>query len=224
MYNIHQKVENNTEKMKEVIILFNQQQNENFKDSSQMPANISHGGHELFDAKEAIGGLVSALEHSLFYEPHIQDAELKQMLMRHKAYLTQLYNTIVETLQTGQEPTVKTQTYNMPYDNNTIYGMEASQPKTPAQSVNEINDACISSFMMGHMKASASHFTVTALETTNPVLRRVFADSVPNLIEMAFEIFLYQNKNKYYQVAQLKDEDMQIYINSFGKIQGQMPH
>ena len=224
MYNIAQQVENNTEKMKEVIALFNQQQNEKFTGSSQMPAEISHGGHELFDAKEAIGGLVGALEHSLLYEPHIQDTELKQLMMRQKSYLTQLYNTIVETLQTGREPSVKTQTYNMPYGNNMIYGMEASQPKTPAQSVNEINDGCISGFMMGHLKACASHFTVTALETTNPVLRRVFADSVPNLIEMAFELFLYQNKNKYYQVAQLKPEDMQIYMNYFGKAQGQMPH
>lgn len=224
MYNISQSEENNTENMKEVIRLFNQQQNENFQSSTQMSAQNSHGGHELFDSHEAISGLVAALEHSVLYEPHIQDPELKQLMTRQKSYLTQLYNTIVETLQTGQEPAVKTQTYNMPFDNNTVYGMEASQPKTPAQSVNELNDSCFSSFMMGHLKACASHFTMTALEATNPVMRRVFADSIPNLIEMAFEIYLYQNKNKYYQVPQLKDEDMQAYMNSFAKIQGQMPH
>lgn len=204
--------------------MFNQQQNANFKDSSQMPAQISHGGHEMLDSHQAIDGLVGVLEHSVLYEPHIQDPELKQMMTRQKSYLIQLYNTIVETLQTGQEPAVKTQTYNMPYDNDTIYGMEASQPKTPAQSLNQINDACYSSFMMGHLKACASHFTMTALEATNPVMRRIFADSVPNLIEMAYEIFLYQNKNKYYQVPQLKDEDMQIYMNSYAKMEGQMPH
>lgn len=201
-----------------------QQQNENFKESSHMPARMSHGGHEMFDSHQAIDGLVAALEHSVLYEPHIQDDELKQLLTRQKMYMTQLYNTIVETLQTGQEPSVKTKTYNMPYDNDTIYGMEPGQPKKPAQSINEINDQCISSFMMGHLKACASHFTMTALESTNPVMRRVFADSVPNLIEMAYEIFLYQNKNKYYQVPQLKEEDMQIYMNSFAKLQGQMPH
>lgn len=225
MHNIPQSEENNTDNMKEVIQLFNQQpQNQNFKDSSEMPAEISHGGHELFDSHEAIDGLVGALEHSVMYEQHIQDPELKQLLSRQKSYLTQMYNTIIDALQTGQEPAVKTQTYNMPYGNDTIYGMEASQPKTPAQSMNEINDSSYSSFMMGHLKSCASHFTTTALETTNPVLRRVFADSIPNLIEMAYEIFLYQNKNKYYQVPQLKQEDMDIYINSFGKVQGQMPH
>jgi spore coat protein CotF len=224
MHNIAHSEKNNTENMKEVIPLFNQQQNENFKGSSQMPAEISHGGHEMFDSHQAIDGLVGALEHSVLYEQHIQDPELKQLMSRQKSYLTELYNTIVETLQTGQEPSSKMQTYNMPYGNNTIYGMEAGQPKIPAQSVSEINDECISSFMMGHLKGCASHFTMTALEATNPVLRRVFADSVPNIIEMAYEIFLYQNKNKYYQVPQLKQEDMQIYMNSFGKIEGNMSH
>lgn len=204
--------------------MFNQQQNQEFKNSNQMPANISHGGHELFDSHQAINGLVSSLEHSLLYEQHIQDPKLKQMMTSHKTYLTQLYNTIVETLKTGQEPSVKTQTYNMSTGNDVTYGMQPSQPKTPAQSVNEINDQCISSFMMDHLKACASHFTMTALEATNPVMRRVFADSVPNLIEMAYELFIYQNEHKYYQVPQLKDEDMQIYMNSFAPIQGQMPH
>src|SRR5699024_5019568 len=99
-----------------------------------------------------------------------------------------------------------------------------TQPKKPAQSINEINDECISGFMMGHLKSCASHFTTTALETSNPVLRRVFADSVPNLIELAYELYFYQNKNHYYQVPQLNNEDMQHYINAFAPAQTQMPH
>lgn len=209
----------------EVISLQNQQQNLNMQNSTQMPAQQSHGGHELFDSHEAISGLIGGMEQGLLYEQHIQDPELKTMMQQHKTYLTQLYNTIVETLKTGQEPQVKTQTYNMASDNNVTYGMQPSQPKTPAQSVNELNDQCISSFMMANLKSCASSFTMTSLEATNPVLRRVFADSIPNLIEMAYEIFLYQNKHQYYQVPQLKQEDMQIYMNSFAPVQGgTMPH
>ncbi|SHG54635.1 spore coat protein [Ornithinibacillus halophilus] len=192
--------------------------------SNQMPAPQSHGGHELFDAHEAIGGLVGGMEQYLLYEQHVQDPELKTMMQQHKTFLTQLYNTLVETLKTGQKPTVSTQTYNMTQSNDVVYGMQPSQPKTPAQSVNELNDQCISSFMMGCLKSSASSFTMAALESTNPVMRRVFQDSVPNLIEMAYEVFLYQNKNQYYQVPQLKQEDMQNYMNSFAPIQGNMPH
>ncbi|GAB3046327.1 spore coat protein [Virgibacillus ainsalahensis] len=200
------------------------QQQKNMQDSSQMADQQSHGGHEMFDAHEAISGLVGGMEHGLLYEQHIQDPELKTMLQQHKAFLTQLYNTLVETLQTGQKPAIETQTYNMAQGNNVVYGMQPSPPKTPAQSVNELNDQCISSFMMAQLKASATAFTTASLETTNPVLRRVFADSIPNLIEMAYEVFLYQNKNQYYQVPQLKQADMQAYMNSFAPAQGNMPH
>ncbi|MFD2044246.1 spore coat protein [Ornithinibacillus salinisoli] len=202
----------------------NQQQSQNLQGTSQMPAQQSHGGHELFDSHEAISGLIGGMEQYLLYDQHVQDPELKTMLGQHKTFLTQLYNTLVETLKTGQEPTVPTQTYNMAQSNDVIYGMQPSQPKAPAQSVNELNDQCISSFMMGCLKSSASSFTMAALESTNPVMRRVFQDSIPNLIEMAYEVFLYQNKNQYYQVPQLKQQDMQNYMNSFAPIQGQMPH
>lgn len=202
----------------------NQQQNQNMQDSMQMPDQQNHGGHELFDAHEAISGLSGGLEQYLLYEQHIQDPELNTMLQQHKTFLTQLYNTIVDTLKTGQDPAVKTQVYKMAQNNDVLYGMQPAQPKSPAQSVNEINDQCVSSFMMGILKSSASAFTMTSLETTNPVLRRVFADSIPNLIEMAYEVFLYQNKHQYYQVPQLKPQDMQNYLNSFAPVQGTMPH
>jgi spore coat protein CotF len=208
-------------KFKEVISLHTQQ-NQNLQGSSQIPDQFSHGGHELMDAHEAIGGLVGGMEQYLLYEQHVQDPELKTMMTKHKAYLTQVYNSIVQSIKTGQEPTVKTQTYNFSQSsNNTIYGMQPSQPKTPAQSVNEINDQCVSGFMMGILKSNASAFTLAALEATNPVVRRVFSDSIPNIIEMAYELFLYQNRNQYYQVPQLKQEDMQIYMNSYGIIQSQ---
>ncbi|GEN31715.1 spore coat protein CotF [Cerasibacillus quisquiliarum] len=197
-----------------------QNQGQQFQRSEQVPPQMNHGGHELFDAHEAISGLVGGMEQYMLYEQHIQDPELKSMLQRHQSFLTQLYNTIVETLKTGQDPTVKTQVYEMTESNDVLFGMQPTQPKTPAQSVQDINDQCISGFMMAALKSSASSFTMTALETTNPVLRRVFADSIPNLIEMAYEVFLYQNRKHYYQVPQLKQEDMHQYMNAFAPVQG----
>ena len=162
----------------------------------------------------------------MIYEQHIQDPELNTMSQRHRVFFTQLYNTLVDTLKTGQDPAVPTQTYNMTQTNDIVYGMQPTAPKSPSQSVNDINDECVSALMLGVLKANASAFTMTALEVTNPVLRRVFADSVPNMIEMAYEVFLYQNKHQYYQVPQLQAQDMQMLINSFAPapVQGTMPH
>jgi len=196
------------------------QNQQNYQESNQMQPQMNHAGHEMFMGHEAIGGLISGMEQTLLYEQHIQDPELKTIMQRQKDFQTQLYNTIIDTWKTGQDPSTPTQSYEMTQNNNVMYGMTPSQPKSPAQSVNEINDECISGFMMGSLKSCATSFASAALETTNPVLRRVFADSIPNIIEMAYEVFLYQNKHQYYQVPQLKQEDMQNYINGFAPIQG----
>ncbi|MGM8211337.1 spore coat protein [Virgibacillus sp. W0430] len=201
-----------------------QNQQQGMQNSSQMQAQMNFGGHELLDIHEAMGSIIGTMEHSLLYEQHIQDQELMAMLQRHRTFITQLYNTAVDTLKTGQDPATKTQTYHMDQSNNVTFGTQPAQPKKPSQSISELNDECISSFMLGQLKAMASGFTMTALEATNPVIRRVFQDSIPNIIEMAYEIFLYQNKKQYYQVPQLKQQDMQMYTNAFAPIQGTMPH
>lgn len=67
--------------------------------------------------------------------------------------------------------------------------------------------------------------TVAATETCNPVVRRVLADSVPNCIEMAYELAIYQNKHHYYQMPQLAQPDMQQLLNSFSTVgQPAMPN
>lgn len=195
---------------------------QNMTESSTVPAQQNFGGHELFDAHEAISSVIGGLDHYTLYESHIQDKQLLDILQRQRTFLTQMYNTIVDTFSTGQDPTVQTQTYNMMTGNNVTFGMQPSAPKSPMQNANELNDECISSGMMGHMKTIASDFTLAALECTNPILRRLFADSIPNAIEMAYEIFIYQNENSYYQVPQLTQQDMQVMLNSFSASQGTM--
>lgn len=204
--------------------MHNQQQQPNLQSSNQMPPQQNEGGHALLGAHEAIGTVIGAMEHHVLYKEHMKDQELITMAGRHQTFMTQLYNTIIDTLKSGKDPAVPTQTYHMQQPNDVIYGMKQSPPKSPVQTANEITDECVSSFMLGGLKAIASSFTMTALEATNPVLRRIFADSIPNVIEMAYEVFLYQNKHQYYQVPQLPTQDMTIIMNSFSPIQGNTIH
>lgn len=194
----------------------NQKQPENMPQQQGMP---HIGGHEVFDAHEVISGVISMLDHYQLYEQHIQDPELMDILKRQTAFVTQAYNTIVETFKTGKDPSVPTQTYEMQQDNDAIFGMKPGQPKKPNTSVNEISDQGLSGYMLGHAKSLSSLMAMAATEMTNPVLRRVVADSVPNFIEMSYEIFLYQNKHGYYQVAQLNPQDMQQMLNSYTTVQ-----
>lgn len=205
--------------------MVHQSQNQGQQQSSQMPLTQQFGAHELLDADEAIDTLVGGIEHFVLYDEHVQDAQLKNIMQRQKAALTQIYNSLIDTMKSGQDPAVKTQTYLMEEsDTKTTFGMQPSSPKAPIQSVSELNDECISSAILGHIKAIASEFTLAALEATHPVLRRIFSDSIPNVIEMGYEMYLYQNAKQYYEVPQLSPQDMQTIVNSFGQAPNNMQH
>lgn len=200
------------------------EQQQNMANQSGLSMGPKHGGHELMDAHEAIGTVIGGIEQYLIFEEHAQDQELTTMMQRHRSFLSQMYNTMIDSLKTGLDPATPTQTYHIENVSKVTYGMKPSAPKAPFQTVSEITDECISSYMMGILKSTASSFTMTALESTNPVLRRIFADSIPNVIEMAYEVFLYQNRHQYYQVPLLQPEEMQMIENGYSPIQTTLPH
>ncbi|GKV54732.1 spore coat protein F-like protein YhcQ [Sporosarcina sp. NCCP-2222] len=190
--------------------------------TGQVPPKMNHGGHELFDVHEVLNAAVGAMNQAVLLRPHVKDPELLDILDRQLRFMQDEYNITVECFKTGQDPSHPTQSYKMKQNNDFIYGMKQSQPKKPIQSANEITDEIISGFLLASAKASASHKTMSALETTNPVVRRVLADSVPNCIEMAYELSIYQNKHHYYQVPQLAQQDMQAILNAYAPTQVQM--
>ncbi|MDF1996737.1 spore coat protein [Peribacillus frigoritolerans] len=185
-----------------------------------IPPQMNHGGHEVFDVHEVLSGAIGTLNTYTLLRQHIQDQELLDILDRQYQFIQDEYNISLECFQTGQDPSKPTQSYKMNQGNDFIYGLTPTQPKKPLQSVSEITDECISGLMLAAVKSAASMKAMAALEITNPVVRRVFADSVPNCIEMAYEISIYQNKHHYYQVPQLAQQDMQQMMNSYAPAQG----
>lgn len=184
-----------------------------------VPQQMNHGGHEMFDVHEVLSGSIGAMNQYMMLRQHVKDPELMDILDRQYQFMQQEYNTTVDCFKSGQDPAVPTQSYKMKQNNDFIYGMKPSQPKKPMQSMTEISDEFISGAMLSYCKSSASHKTTAACETTNPVVRRVLADSVPNCIEMAYELAIYQNKNHYYQVPQLAQQDMMAMANAYAPAQ-----
>lgn len=182
-------------------------------------AMMNHGGHELFDVHEVLSSAIGALDMYTILKPHIKDQELLNILERQYQFMVGDYNTLVDCFKTGKDPKVPTQTYSMTQGNNFTYGIQPGQPKKPIQSANELTDECISGWMLGLHKQGATGKVSAALESTNPVVRRVLADSIPNCIEMAYELSIYQNKHQYYQVPQLSQHDMNAIVNSYAETQ-----
>lgn len=190
--------------------------------TGNVPQQMNHGGHEVFDVHEVLSGSIGAMDQYLMLRQHVKDPELMDILDRQYRFMQDEYNLTVECFKTGQDPSKPTQSYKMNQGNDFVYGLTPSQPKKPAQSVSELTDACISGMMLGCVKSGASMKTMAAMEVTNPVVRRVLADSVPNCIEMAYELSIYQNKHHYYQVPQLAQQDMQQLLNAYAPVQVQM--
>ncbi|KIL45230.1 spore coat protein [Jeotgalibacillus soli] len=191
-----------------------QNQNQNMQ-TGNMPQNVKHGGHEVNDVMEMLGTMVSVLDQYTMFRQHIKDQELLGILDRQYNWIQDEYNITVEAYKTGQKPSHSKTSYNMPQGNDTIYGLTPMAPIKPIQAINEINDQGISTHMLNLTKSCATLKAMTALEMTNPIIRRMTADSVANWIEMAFETFLYQNKHHYYQVPQYSQIDMQQLTNSY---------
>lgn len=198
-----------------------QQTHQNMHTGTVTP-QMNHGGHELFDVHEVLSGSISSLNQMTLLRPHTKDPELLDILDRQYRFMADEYNITLECFKTGKDPSHPTQSYKMKQGNDFIYGLQQSQPKKPMQNASELSDEIISGFLLNCHKMSASGKTMAALETTNPVVRRVLADSVPNCIEMAYEVSIYQNKHKYYQVPQLAQQDMQQMINAYAPAQMQM--
>ncbi|MBP3038336.1 spore coat protein [Bacillaceae bacterium Marseille-Q3522] len=178
-------------------------------------SDVSFGGHDLFDIHEVLSGTIGAIEQYVMFQESIQDPELKNIATRQQQFLLDTYNILADCFHSGKNPSRPTSKYQMTQANDVQYGLKASQPKKPKLNANEINDECISGMMLGLMKANAGQWTMAATECTNPVVRRVLADCIPNVVEMAYEIFLYQNKHQYYQVPQLPQQDAQMMIQSY---------
>lgn len=189
-----------------------------------VPPQLNHGGHEIMDVQEVLTGTIDILNSYMMLRPQIKDQELLDILNRQYQFIADEYNITLDCFKSGMNPSKPTQSYKMNQGNDFIYGLQPTSPRKPVQSIGEITDANISCIMLGAVKASATKKTMAALETTNPVVRRVLADSIPNCIEMAYELSIYQNKHHYYQVPQLAQGDVQQMANMFApaELQPQM--
>ncbi|OAB26556.1 spore gernimation protein GerQ [Paenibacillus macquariensis subsp. defensor] len=198
------------------------QQNQLNNDHSSGIQNIHRGGHELLDMHEALSSIIGLLDQFVIYRSLAKDNELLTILNRQYNFILAHYNLTVECFISGEKPSHDTTMYAMPETAIQItYGLTPSQPKKPVQSVTEIKDEQISGFMLGALKTNASLLTMITAEVNNPVVRRVVAAQVENYTEMAYEVFLYQNKHKYYQVAMLENSDGQQMLHSYAQATAQ---
>jgi spore coat protein CotF len=189
--------------------------------TGNIPQNMNHGGHEVLDVHEVLSGTIGTLNQYSLLRKYVKDTELLDIIDRQYQFIQNEYNITLDCFKSGQDPAQPTQSYKMKQNNDFIYGLTPTRPKKPIQSEMEMSDELVAGALLQACKTAASTKTMAALESTNPVVRRVLADSIPNCIEMAYELSIYQNKHHSYQVPQFSQQDMLQIKNSFAPAQGQ---
>ncbi len=197
--------------------------------TGNIPQQLNHGGHEVMDVHEVLSGSVGTLNQFTLLQKYVKDPELLNIMNRQYQFIQNEYNITLDCFKSGQDPAQPTSSYKMNQNNDFIYGLTPTQPKKPIQSEMEMSEELVAGCILSSHKNNATAKTMAACETTNPVVRRVLADSVPNCIEMAYELAIYQNKHHSYQVPQFSQQDMMQIVNSFAPAQGQpninqLPH
>lgn len=179
-------------------------------------ANSKFGAMELLVSRDVLGGMTDTLNQFLVLKSTVTCQELLAIIDSQTKFLKDEYNLIVQVAKTGQQPTKHTERYTIAQMSEFAYGLDMNaQPKKPMSNISEVSEAWISGRMLGALKSCANVKMVGAIESTNPVLRRVIADSIPNNIEMAYEIALYMNKKGFYLVPQFAPDVMTHLANEF---------
>lgn len=188
--------------------------------TGNIPQQLNHGGHEVMDISEVLSGTIGTLNQYTLLRKYVKDPELIDIMNRQYQFIQNEYNITLDCFKSGKDPAQPTQSYNMKQNNDFIYGLAPTQPKKPIQSEMEMSEELVAGCLLSYAKNNAAAKTMAACETTNPVVRRVLADSIPNCIEMAYELSIFLNKHQKYQVPQYSQQDMTQIINSFAPAQG----
>ena len=72
--------------------------------TGNVPQQMNHGGHELFDLHEVLSGSVAALNQMILMRPQVKDPELLDIMDRQYRFALDEYNITVEAFKTGKDP------------------------------------------------------------------------------------------------------------------------
>lgn len=189
---------------------------------------ISLGAHEVMELHEVLSDAVHGLNTLKLYRPHARDHQLQAIMDRHMNALTMEYNSLVQMAhQQGGAQSVPARRPAMMTNVNRsfqpTYGLRNPQQQTPAESIQEIDDADVTTCLVNCHKQTAALKMKAALEMANPALRNMLQSAANASADMAYESFQYANHKGYYQVPTLKDTTANTFLNSYGTIPMEQP-
>jgi spore coat protein CotF len=176
------------------------------------------GAHEVMELHEVLTDAIDGIHQFQLYRPHVQDPQLMQILDHQIQFITQEYNSMVQTIH--QQGAGQAVPYRAPKNFQPVYGLDQPAPQNPNASINQMDDRDVASGMLGCHKASAQVKMIAALECSDPQLRRMLQQGAINCAEQAYEVWQYMNQKGYYQVPTMLEMTTNTVLNTFTPANG----
>ena len=171
------------------------------------------GAHETMEMHEVLNETVNCINTFQLFQQHVTDPGLRQILDRQLDFLSNEYNSMVNTLHThgrGQAVPYRAQKGGTPK-----YGLRQPAPEAPNASYQQFDDRDIASCMLSSAKCGAAMRMHAALECADPMLRSMLLQAAQNSAEMAYETWNFMNQKGYYQVPTMLQQTTQTMVNVY---------
>jgi spore coat protein CotF len=169
--------------------------------------------HEFSMMQDAISATMGGIHTTQLVMPHIQNKQLSAIAQKQLQFMQQEYTQLVGLL--NQQNAAGGQPYKAPSQFSPKYGVQASQPHAPHQSVQQLEDRDLSALLLGAMKSSAGIKFYAALECADPQWRSALQQCAINCSEMCYELWQFMNQNGFYQIPTLQPQMQQTIIQSY---------
>ncbi len=176
---------------------------------------VNIGAHEIMECHEVLSCMINGINQFQLLQPYCQDQNLRNILQNQLSFMTNEYNSFVNTLQqkgtSGQLQSVGTNRNTTP-----MYGIKMNGvPEAPNASINQLSDRDIAALMLGTHKSGAVMKMHASLEITDSQMREMMLQGAKNCADQAFETWSYMNQKGYYQVPTFDQTTTRAMINSY---------
>jgi spore coat protein CotF len=171
------------------------------------------GAHEVMELHEILSETVTGINTAQLYNEHCQDPQLKGLVNKQLEFMTNEYNSMVNTIsQHGFQEAVP---YRVSNNYSPTYGLRNPSSQTPNMSASHVDDQDVASALLGIHKTSASKRMTGSLECSNPQLRRMLVQGAINCADQAYDVWQYMNSKGYYQVPTMQQNTTDTLINTY---------
>lgn len=171
------------------------------------------GAHETMELHEILNTSIDGINNFELYRDHVQDPQLRSILDKQIQFMTQEFNTLVQTVQ--QQGLGQATPYRGPKNVAPKYGLRQPGAVSPNASPTDMDDRDVASGMLSCHKSGAVKRMAAALEFANPQLRGTIQQTALNCAEQAFEVWNFMNQKGMYQVPTMMDMTTNTMMQTF---------